>query len=159
MKKPYPHRRREKFQYCFPNNKLSSRPRKKTVKKQEWIEEEFPIHNQVPDSAVFTHYDIPNPTDEAPSFSDYWLREENGRIMPEFPFGELMPVGGVEFANAPGPGPNNTADEFYTEINLDIFDPSPLAVFVDVGDGYTWQAFPAEGYYSDPDALRSLTFV
>lgn len=38
MRKPYPHRRRIIIQYSFPNNKLSTRPRKKKVKKQKGID-------------------------------------------------------------------------------------------------------------------------
>ena len=89
MSKKYIHKRRELILPSFPNNKLSSRPRKRKVEKQEWIEDDLTIYNQVPDSAVFTPWDVPNPTDEAPTLSDYWQTYE-------FFDGELIHGGGVE---------------------------------------------------------------
>ncbi len=159
MKKPYPHIRIVIIQPSFPNNKLSSRPRKKKVVKRKTIDYNFTPQFRLPASAIHTPYDLPNPTDNAPSFSNYWLREENSHIMHESPFGELMPFGAGGLANAPQTGLNNIESQFYTEINLEVFDPSPLAVFVDVGNGYSWQAFPETGYYTDEDGLLSLTFV
>jgi len=74
MKKPYHHSRREIIQYSFPNNKLSTRTRKRKVVKRETIEDDLTIYSRFPASAISTPYDLPNPTDNAPSFSDYWLR-------------------------------------------------------------------------------------
>jgi len=67
VRKYYPHRWREKIQPSFPNNKLSSRPRKKQVPKQEIIEDDLTIYNRLPAKATFTPYDQPSPTEEAPS--------------------------------------------------------------------------------------------
>ncbi|MBU4071591.1 MAG: hypothetical protein KJ773_05395 [Candidatus Thermoplasmatota archaeon] len=39
------------------------------VKRQEWREEESSAYFGVPASAIFTPFDIPNPTDNAPSLS------------------------------------------------------------------------------------------
>ena len=64
------HKRRVIVYLSFPNNRLSNRlRRKKVVKRQVWKEEESSSYFGVPNSAVFTPFDIPNPTDNAPSFS------------------------------------------------------------------------------------------
>ncbi|MDO9537498.1 MAG: hypothetical protein Q7J68_04175 [Thermoplasmata archaeon] len=39
------------------------------VKRQVWKEEESSAYFGVPNSALFTPFDIPNPTDNAPKFS------------------------------------------------------------------------------------------
>ena len=69
MSKPFIHKRREIILPSFPNNKLSTRPRKRKVEKREIIEDALTIYPRVLASAIFTPYDLPNPTDSAPSFS------------------------------------------------------------------------------------------
>jgi len=39
------------------------------VKRQVWREEESSVYFGVPNSAIFTPFDIPNPTDNAPVFT------------------------------------------------------------------------------------------
>ncbi|MBA3046086.1 MAG: hypothetical protein FP824_07720 [Euryarchaeota archaeon] len=57
------HKRRVIVQPSFPNNRFSTRPRrKKVVKRQEWREEESSAYFGVPNSAVF------NPLANAPTF-------------------------------------------------------------------------------------------
>ncbi len=64
------HKRRDIVQISFPNNRRSTRfPRRKVVTKRVWKEEESSAYFGVPASAIFTPFDIPNPTDNAPSFS------------------------------------------------------------------------------------------
>ena len=82
MSKHYVHKRRETIQPSFPNNKLSSRPRKKKVTKQEWVEDDLTIYPRVPASAITTPYNQPNPTDNAPSFFTNSFQEIYGGLSP-----------------------------------------------------------------------------
>ncbi len=66
------HRRRDIVQISFPNNRRSTRfPRRKVVTKRVWKEEESSAYFGVPNSAVFTPFDIPNPTDNAPTLVNH----------------------------------------------------------------------------------------
>ncbi len=66
------HKRRDIIQISFPNNRRSTRfPRKRAVARRVWKEEESSAYFGVPASALFTPYDVPNPTDNAPTLVDY----------------------------------------------------------------------------------------
>jgi len=82
MSRKYIHKRREIIPPSFPNNKLSSRPRKKKIVKEEWTEEDSQIYSRIPDSAISTPYDLPNPTDNAPSFFSNSYQEIYGGLSP-----------------------------------------------------------------------------
>jgi hypothetical protein len=52
----------------FPNNRHSTRfPRRRTVTRRVWKEDDFTLSARVPDTALFTPFDIPNPLDNAPT--------------------------------------------------------------------------------------------
>ncbi|MBA3046012.1 MAG: hypothetical protein FP824_07345 [Euryarchaeota archaeon] len=90
------HKRKVIVQPSFPNNRFSTRPRrKKVVKCQEWREEESSAYFGVPNSAIFTPFDIPNPTDNAPKFSHTIHYSDAGGYAPAFP----MPTFGA-YANS-----------------------------------------------------------
>ncbi|MCK5024597.1 MAG: hypothetical protein KAR56_03170 [Thermoplasmata archaeon] len=85
MRKPYPHRQKIIIQPSFPNNKLSSRPRKKKVEKRETIDYSFTPQFRLPAKATFTPYDQPNPTDESPKFSQTMNYSDAGNYSPASP--------------------------------------------------------------------------
>ena len=56
----------------FPNNRRSTRfPRRKAVTKRIWKEEESPAYFGVPNTALSTPWDVPNPTDRMPGLKNY----------------------------------------------------------------------------------------
>ena len=83
MSKPYIHSRRERIQPSFPNNKLSTRHRKKKVIKQERIDYSFTPQFRLPSTATFTPYDLPNPTDNAPTLFNNSFQEIYGDHIPD----------------------------------------------------------------------------
>ena len=82
MIKKHVHKRREIILPSFPNNKLSTRPRKKKVEKREIIEDDLTIYPRIPDTAISTPYDQPNPTDHTPSFSQTMNYSDAGIYSP-----------------------------------------------------------------------------
>jgi len=85
MKKPYPHRRRIIVQPSFPNNKLSTRPRRKKIIKQKTIDYNFTPQFRLPANTIQTPYDQPNPTNNAPTFSQTMNYSDAGIYSPVSP--------------------------------------------------------------------------
>jgi hypothetical protein len=66
------HKCRIIVQPSFPNNRFSTRfRRRKAVTKRVWKEEESSAYFGVPSTALSSPFDIPNPTDNAPTLVDY----------------------------------------------------------------------------------------
>ncbi len=105
------HRTRIIVQPSFPNNRRSTRfPRRKVVTKRVWKEEESSAYFGVPDTALFTPFDIPNPLDNAPTLVDYHAihYSDAGGYAPAQPCPELFgcqPLG-------PGTPPQFNATEY-----------------------------------------------